>query len=228
MKLLFVEDERRFARALLLGLREEGHTVDHTESGKVAVEQALEIAYDVIILDWNLPDLDGLSVLRTWRDRGLRTPVLMLTARGTTGERVGGLRSGADDYLVKPFAFEELVARLEALARRGAGAEPALRAGSVELDARRRVMTSEGAELPLTAREFSLFSELVTHPGEVLTRAELLAKVWGSTFDGEPNVVDVYVGYLRKKLKELEVDDVSIETVRGVGFRLVASSRSAR
>lgn len=214
------------ARLLERGLREEGHTVDLASNGRDALEQGLDIAYDVVVLDWSLPEMDGLSLLRMWRERGLKTPVLLLTARGTVGERVTGLRAGADDYLVKPFDFEELVARLEALHRRGAGHDAAKKIGQLVLDARRRVISNGTIEQSLTAREFVLFSELAGHQGEALTRSELLSKVWGTGFDGEPNVVDVYVGYLRNKLRVLSGEDVTIQAVRGVGYRLVVAKAS--
>ncbi len=199
---------------------EEGHQVDVCASGIEARAQALDIAYDVILLDWSLPDLDGVAVLRDWRARGLRTPVLLLTARGSTGEKVTGLRSGADDYLVKPFDFQELVARLEALSRRG-GAEPAAALGAHRLDPKRRALVRDDRAESLTAREYALCAEFATHPGEVLSRTRLLEAVWGTEFAGNANVVDVYVGYLRAKIERLGPDGVRIEAVRGVGYRLV-------
>ena len=228
MKLLVVEDEPKMARLLERGLREEGHVVDLCERGDVALDQALRVAYDVVLLDWSLPEMDGISVLRRWRERGLSTPVLVLTARGTVGERVTGLRAGADDYLVKPFDFEELVARIEALHRRGAGQDLARSIGPLTLDARRRVLVRGDEETSLTAREMALLTALLSRVGDALTRSELLATVWGPTFDGEPNVVDVYVGYLRQKLRALAGDEVSIQAVRGVGFRLMTERRSDR
>lgn len=227
MKLLVVEDELKMARLLERGLREEGHLVDLCASGAVALEQAESVAYDVIVLDWSLPELDGLAVLRRWREHALRTPVLLLTARGTVGERVTGLRAGADDYLVKPFDFEELMARVEALHRRGGGQDVERRIGPLVLDPRRRMLSNGREDRSLTGREFTLLSELAGHAGDVLTRSELLSTVWGTGFDGAPNVVDVYVGYLRTKLRALAGDAVSIQTVRGVGFRLVAPQRDA-
>ncbi len=221
MKLLLVEDETRLARVIARGLTEEGHTVDACESGTDAIEQGLALDYDVAILDWSLPDADGLTVLRAWRARGCTMPVLMLTARSSVPERIAGLRAGADDYLGKPFDFEELLARLEALHRRATVAG-ALRAGDVELDGNRRVLVRDNAEVALTAREFALMRLLFEHVGDVCTRTELLSGVWGTAFDGEPNVVDVYVGYLRKKLTEIQADRLGIATVRGIGFRLEA------
>ncbi len=228
MKLLVVEDEPKMARLLERGLREEGHTVDLCDRGDVALDQALHVPYDVVLLDWSLPEMDGLSVLRRWRERGLATPVLVLTARGTVGERVTGLRAGADDYLVKPFDFEELVARIEALHRRAAGQDPARRIGPLALDPRRRVLVHGDRETSLTARELALLSALAARAGDALTRSELLAAVWGPAFDGEPNVVDVYVGYLRAKLRDLAGDEVTIVAVRGVGFRLVIARHPER
>lgn len=227
MKLLLVEDEEKMARLLGRGLGEEGHQVDVCRCVTEALEQALLISYDAIILDWMLPDGDGVGLLRQWRARGLRTPVLMLTARGTTGEKVIGLRAGADDYLVKPFDFDELLARLEALHRRGGEHESATQLGSLTVDSRRRVLRRGPAEQPLTAREFALLHELCGHRDEVLTRSRLLGTVWGSDFDGAPNIVDVYVGYLRSKIEQLGAREVQLRTVRGVGFRLVVGPSAA-
>ena len=222
MKILVVEDEAKLARLLVRGLTEAGHQVDACDKGEDAFLQAQVVAYDTVILDWSLPDSDGISILRRWRERGVSSPVLMLTARGTVGERVTGLRAGADDYLPKPFDFTELLARLEALHRRGSGQAPARQVGLLRIDGGRRVLSRLDREESLTGREFALFMELSGHAGEVLTRSELLGAVWGSTFDGTPNVVDVYIGYLRVKLQKLGADEVVIEAIRGVGFRLVA------
>ena len=227
MRILLVEDETRMAQLLKRGLDEEGHIADVCTNGASALEQAMSVNYDVIVLDWALPGRDGVSVLRDWRERSLRTPVLMLTARGTTGEKVTALRAGADDYLVKPFDFDELLARLEALHRRGGGHDLVTTLGTLQLDSRRRVLRAASGELPLTAREYSLFSELAGHSGDVLTRSQLLQTVWGAGFDGGPNVVDVYIGYLRSKLERVGAVDVSIRAVRGVGYRLVVEHAPA-
>ena len=227
MKLLLVEDEEKMARLLGRGLGEEGHRVDVCRLADEALEQALLIPYDVIVLDWTLPDGDGVGLLRTLRGRGLRTPVLMLTARGTTGEKVIGLRAGADDYLVKPFDFDELLARLEALHRRGGEHDAATQLGSLTLDSRRRVLRRGTIEQPLTAREYGLLHELAGHRDEVLTRSRLLGAVWGSDFDGAPNIVDVYVGYLRSKIEQLGASEVQLRTVRGIGFRLKVDPAAA-
>lgn len=227
MRVLVVEDEEKMVVLLSRGLKEEGHEVDVCSSGADAVEQAAAVPYDVVLLDWSLPDLDGVAVLRRWRDAGLRTPVLMLTARGSVGERVTGLRAGADDYLTKPFDFDELLARLEALHRRGGGHEVRRKLGRALLDANRRVLSVRDVEEALTAREYGLLSELAGHAGETLTRSELLTVVWGAGFDGTPNVVDVYVGYLRAKLRRLGIDEeVSVRAVRGTGYRLVIRDKA--
>jgi two-component system, OmpR family, response regulator len=196
--------------------------VDVCATGGEARAQAQDIAYDVILLDWSLPDMDGVAVLREWRRRGLRTPVLLLTARGSTGEKVTAFHAGADDYLVKPFEFAELLVRIEALHRRG-GAEAASALGPLKLDPRRRALLRDDRAESLTPREYALAAVLATHPGEVLSRTRLLEAVWGSEFGGNANVVDVYIGYLRAKLERLAPPGVvRIEAVRGVGYRLVA------
>lgn len=224
MKLLLVEDEASLARSLGQGLREEGHQVDLCTTGAQADRQARDIDYDAVVLDWMLPDTDGVTILRQWRDQGMRTPVLMLTARGTVGERVTGLRAGADDYLVKPFEFAELLARLEALHRRGSGQLELHRAGSVTVDGRRRVLAGPEGELGLTPREYALACELWSHAGEVVARSHLLDAVWGTGYTGDPNVLDVYVGYLRGKLARVAGEALAIKAVRGIGFRLLAST----
>jgi len=222
MRILIVEDESKMARMLQRGLSEEGHQVDICSNGEDAERQLRAVSYEVAVLDWGLPDADGVSILRKLRDLGLTTPVLMLTARGTTGEKVTALRAGADDYLVKPFDFDELVARIEALSRRGGARAPRSRFHSAELDVTRRMLCGPKAEVELTAREFALAAELFAHPGEVLTRSRLLNAVWGTDFDRTYNVVDVYVGYLRSKFLEAGVDDAEIGAVRGLGYRLAA------
>jgi DNA-binding response OmpR family regulator len=220
VKLLLVEDEPKMARMLQRGLGEEGHQVDVCDKGEDAFVQGTQVGYDVILLDWSLPDTDGVSILRRWREAGVATPVLMLTARGSVGEKVTGLKAGADDYLVKPFDFEELLARLLALERRAAGSAASPHLGGVTLDPKKRVLRCEGREAELTGREYSLAQELFSHPNEVLPRSRLLSAVWGTAFDGSPNVVDVYVGYLRAKLEGVGAKDVELQAVRGVGYRL--------
>ena len=226
MRVLLVEDDARLGRLIYEGLREEGHVVDLVDRGADAVAQVGLIGYDVVILDWMLPDTDGLAVLRRWRDNGQHLPVLMLTARGSVGERVAGLRAGADDYLIKPFAFAELLARVEALHRRSGGTATRLLVGEIALDHGQRALSCAEQRAELTGREYALAKALFERPGEVRTRSELLAEVWGESFDGEPNVVDVYVGYLRRKLEQLG-GSARIDTVRGVGFRLRADGGAA-
>lgn len=227
MRILLVEDDETISKHLSRGLREEGFVVDVCARGADAERQAVAVGYDVIVLDWMLPDVDGLSVLRTLRERGMRTPVLMLTARNTVSERVHGLRSGADDYLGKPFDFDELLARIDALARRAQGQLDTMACGPLVLDGARRALRADGQELSLTPREFALALELFRHNGDVLSRYQLLNRVWGADFDGDPNVLDVYVGYLRKKIERLVGATVHVKAVRGVGFRLVTAGEDA-
>ncbi|MEZ4403374.1 MAG: response regulator transcription factor [Kofleriaceae bacterium] len=217
MRLLVVEDEPAMAELLAQGLGEEGHQVELASTAAAAVAR-VDDGWDAIVLDWGLPDGDGLTLLGRWRRRGITTPVLMLTARGQVGERVSGLRTGADDYLTKPFDFEELLARLEALGRRG-GAPAPPRVGRLTLDERGRRIEADGRTIDLTPRELDVLRILMERAGDVVTRAELLREAWGPAFDGPPNVVDVYVGYLRGKLREL-AEPAAIETVRGLGYRL--------
>lgn len=221
MRLLIVEDEPKMARMLQRGLGEEGYQVDVCTRGEDAKRQARAVAYDAIVLDWGLPDIDGVTIVRELREAGSHTPVLMLTARGTTGEKVTGLRAGADDYLVKPFDFEELLARIAALLRRAGQRAAHARLGSVELDPERRVLRGPRGVVELTAREFALAMEFFAHARDVLTRSHLLSAAWGTDFDRTYNVVDVYVGYLRAKLAEVGADDIEIATVRGMGYRLI-------
>lgn len=221
MRILLIEDEEKTARHLTQGLGEEGHQVDTCRLGQEGFEQAQRILYDVILLDWSLPDTDGVTILRDWRARGLLTPVLMLTARGTVGERVVGLRAGADDYLPKPFAFDELLARIDALHRRAGGHVLRRQLGPVVLESERRRLVLGDKEASLTPREYALLSELAGHLGEALSRSQLLRTVWGDDFEVAPNAVDVYVGYLRAKLSALDTSAVRIEAVRGVGYRLL-------
>lgn len=224
MRLLVVEDEPRMGRMLQRGLTEEGHAVDVCVTGEAALHQAIDVPYDAVVLDWGLPDMDGVAVLREWRKRGMSSPVLLLTARGSTGEKVTGLRAGADDYLVKPFDFDELLARLEVLHRRAAPADQTTQAlGDLTLDVRRRVLRRGTEEVTLTGREFALLAELQALGADSATRSRLLLKVWGGDFEGTGNVVDVYVGYLRAKLERLGTTRVKVEAVRGVGYRLVVT-----
>ena len=218
MRILIVEDEERIASFLIRGLRAQGYAVDHVSSGADALARSRDPELDLMILDLGLPDIDGTQVLRSLRGAGSPLPIIVLTARGEVSDRVEGLDLGADDYLTKPFAFDELLARIRARSRdQDGGATTTMTAGDVELDIpTRRVRVGE-ERFDLTAREFALLQVLLRRPGQVLTREQLLSQVWELDWDPGSNVVDVYVGYLRKK-----VGDGRIETVRGVGYRFVA------
>jgi two-component system, OmpR family, response regulator len=220
MRILLVEDEERLARVVIKGLREEGHAVDHCTRAHDARAQIDALEYDVVVLDWMLADGDGLELVRALRRAGVRTPILMLTARGSTPEKVTGLRAGADDYLAKPFDFDELLARIDALHRRSEGTSTEWCIGAVTLDGRHRALRGAGVEVPLTAREYALLGDFFAHPAEVRTRAHLLSTVWGHAFEGDPNILDVYIGYVRTKLAKLE-GAPEIRAVRGVGFRIL-------
>jgi two-component system, OmpR family, response regulator len=220
MRLLVVEDEVKMAGLLKRALEEEGYAVDVTGSGEEAVWLGTENPYDAIVLDLMLPDVDGFAVCRGLRERGRWTPVLMVTARDAVRDRVAGLDAGADDYLTKPFSLAELLARLRALIRRGATERPAiLRVGDLELDPAARSVARDGHPIELTAKEYALLEFFMRHPGEVLTRSRLIEHVWDFAYEGDSNVVDVYVRYLRNKVDRPFGRD-SIETVRGSGYRL--------
>jgi DNA-binding response OmpR family regulator len=221
VKLLVVEDEDRVASFLVKGLRAHGYDVEWVSTGRDALRRAVDADVSLMILDLGLPDLDGLEVLKSLRDRGATVPVLVLSARGRVDDRVKGLDLGADDYLAKPFAFEELLARIRANLRPRADVSPGvLRAGGISVDQLRREATVGGRTLSLSAREFALLQAFVGHPSQVLSRQELLSMAWGMDFDPGTNLVDVYVGYLRRKLGE-----ALIETVRGSGYRLRPDDR---
>jgi two-component system OmpR family response regulator len=220
MRVLVVEDEVKMAGLLKRGLEEEGYAVDVAGTGSEAVWLGIENPYDAIVLDIMLPDVDGLEVCRQLRSGGRWAPVLMLTARDAVPDRVAGLDSGADDYLTKPFSFTELFARLRALMRRAAGERPAvLRAGDLSLDPATRKVARGTRAIDLTAKEFALLEYFLRHPGEVLTRSRIIEHVWDFAYEGDSNVVDVYVRYLREKI-DRPFDRDSIETVRGTGYRL--------
>ncbi len=220
--MLVVEDDRRMAGLLRRGLEEGGYAVDLAGDGPEGFWYATENQYDAIVLDVMLPGFDGFELCRRLRDAGNWIPVLMLTARGDVRDRAKGLDAGADDYLTKPFSFIELTARLRALSRRGRAERPAiLEVGDLHLDpASRRVFRGE-VELELSPKEFALLELLLAHPGEVLTRTRIIESVWDFAYDGTSNVVDQYVGYLRRKIDQ-PFGRADIETVRGVGYRLRA------
>ena len=221
MRILVVEDDRKVARFIQQGLEEEGHAVDVAGDGEEGGLLAHVNPYDVMVLDIQLPKKNGLQLAAELRREQVRTPILMLTARDSTEDVVRGLDAGADDYLTKPFAFDEFVARLRALGRRAAVAPAGgvLRVADVELDRSRHRATRGGRELALTPREFRLLAYLLERPDEVVTRVELLEKVWDMSFDPGTNVVDVHVSNLRRKLEEGGAPRL-LHTVRGVGFSL--------
>jgi len=223
MRVLVVEDEAKLAQLLARGMSEEGHLVDRARRGDEALAQARSARYDAIVLDVMLPGLDGLGVTRRLREEGIWTPVLMLTARDAVGDRIRGLDSGADDYLMKPFSFDELLARLRALGRRAPHERAAtLEVGDLRLDPAAHRAWRGDVELVLSAREFALLEHFMRHPGSVLTRDQLLDGVWDMAFETRSNLVDVYVRYLREKV-DRPFGRHSIQTVRGVGYRLLPS-----
>jgi two-component system OmpR family response regulator len=218
MRILLVEDELKIARAVRRGLEQEGYAVDAVADGEIALRRALFEDYDAIVLDVMLPRLDGFAVCRELRTKGRWAPVLMLTARDGVDDRIRGLDAGADDYLIKPFSFVELLARLRALVRRGAVERPAVLAtDDVALDPATHTVTRADERIELSAREFALLEFLMRHSGEVVSRTRILEHVWDVNYEGFSNVVDVYVGYVRKKL-EAPFGRPFIRTVRGVGY----------
>jgi DNA-binding response OmpR family regulator len=222
MRLLIVEDDVKLVRALQRGLEREGYGVDVAYDGDEALERTAARDYDAVVLDLMLPGSDGFAVCEAIRRSDGDVRILILTARADVGDRIRGLDTGADDYLVKPFDFGELVARLRAVTRRGGGEAAEARpvtVGDLRLDADTYAAVLGDRRVVLTAREYGVLECLARHPGHTVTRAELLEEVWGADFDGSANVVDVYIGYLRRKL-EGAGDARLIRTVRGVGFVL--------
>jgi two-component system OmpR family response regulator len=219
VRVLLVEDEPRLARRLASALAEAGYAVDAASDGERAEFLGQTERYDAAVLDLGLPRMDGLTVLRRWRDAGQTLPVLVLTARGSWHEKVQGIDGGADDYLAKPFRMEELMARLRALIRRSAGRmEPMLHCGAVTLDPRTAKVTRDGAPVRLTAHEFRVLSYLMHHPGKIVSQSELVEHIYASDLDRDSNTVEVFIARLRRKL-----GPSVIETVRGLGYRVAAS-----
>jgi len=220
VRVLVVEDEPRLARALARGLAAEGYAVDVVADGTRGLEAARHGEYDAVVLDVMLPGLSGYRVVQTLRDEGVWVPVLMLSAKDGEYDQADGLDAGADDYLTKPFSFVVLLAKLRALMRRGAPERPpVLRAGALTLDPATRRVCRDDTEISLTTREFALLEYLMRHAGRVVTKIELLDHVWDAAADLDPNVVEVYVGYLRRKI-DAPFGCRSLETVRGAGYRL--------
>ena len=220
MRVLLVEDEQLLAKSLHAGLSREGFVVDVVHDGITGLWAATENSYDVIILDIMLPGLNGYKVLEKLRDRKIWVPVLMLTAKDGDYDQTDAFDLGADDYLTKPFSLVVLVARLRALVRRGAPERPAvLTVGSLTLDPARRYVRRDDTPIELTAREYGLLLYLMRHPGDVLTKAQILDNVWDSAYEGGENVVEVYVGYLRRKI-DVPFGLTTLTTVRGMGYRL--------
>jgi DNA-binding response OmpR family regulator len=222
-RILIVEDEARIASFLVKGLRAQGHAATVVSAGTEALAHLRTHGAELVLLDLGLPDIDGLDVLTALRRSDRTTPVIVLTARDEVADTVAALDAGANDYLSKPFAFDELLARIRVSLRddRSAG-EVVLRSGGVELDTRSRRVRRDGNTFELTAREYALAEMFFRHPGQVLSREQLLSNVWGYDYDPESNVVDVYVGYLRRK-----VGRDRIVTVRGMGYRLTEASDDA-
>lgn len=223
MHILVVEDERRLANLIRRALEEENHVVDVSQDGAEALDMAQSTDYDLLVLDLMLPHMDGIDVARRLRAEGNDTRILMLTARDAVDDRVLGLEAGADDYLVKPFSFSELLARVKALSRRQVQPqlEQELQAGNLVLDLAKREARRNGTVIELTAKEFQLLEFLMRNAGHVLTRTQILDHVWGYNFDSFSNVVDIYVHYLRNKI-DRDFDEPLIKTVRGVGYSLKA------
>jgi two-component system, OmpR family, response regulator len=220
VRVLVVEDETQLAEQLIGALNDAGYAVDHAGDGARADYLAQTERYDAVVLDLGLPKVDGLSVLRRWREGGCAFPVIVLTARGSWHEKVQGIDSGADDYVAKPFRMEELLARLRGLIRRASGqVTPEIRCGNVALDARLARVTVDGAPVKLTSHEFRVLSYLMHHRGRVVSQSELTEHIYAQDFDRDSNTVEVFVARLRRKLGAS-----FIETVRGFGYRIGVSS----
>jgi two-component system OmpR family response regulator len=223
MRILVIEDDRDAASWLIKGLTESGHVIDHAANGEDGLAMAQENLHDILIVDRMLPKMDGLSIIRTLRAKGVTTPVLILSALSDVDERVKGLRAGGDDYLAKPYAFSELLARVEGLGRRNSqeSQETKLRAVDLEIDLLTRAVTRGGQTIPLQPREFKLLEYLMRNAGHIVTRTMLLENVWDYHFDPQTNVIDVHVSRLRSKIDK-GFDEPLLQTVRGAGYMIRA------
>ena len=226
MRILVVEDEKRIADFLSRGLESGGYTVDVAGDGATALEMVHATEYDLIVLDLGLPDMDGMAVLKKIRTRKTSPPVLILSARDAVDDRVKGLETGADDYLVKPFAYVELLARVRVLLRRGQPTPERLQVGDLSLDCIRRKVTRGGENIELAPKEFSILEYLMRNRGRPLSRTMIVEHVWDMDYDGLTNIVDVYIRHLRSKIDE-KWPDKMIQTVRGIGYMLDSAERSA-
>jgi two-component system OmpR family response regulator len=222
MKLLLIEDDKESAKYLMKGLREQGCVVDHCENGRDGLFMATTEKYDAMIIDRMIPEVDGITIIQTLRASGNETPMIILTALDKVEERVKGLKSGADDYLAKPYSFTELLARLEAITRRKAGekAVTKLTCGELEMDLLTRAVVRAGKEIELQAREFALLEYMMRNCGTVVTRTMLLEHVWDYNFDPQTNVIDVHISRLRQKIDK-GFEKSMIQTLRGAGYKLV-------
>jgi DNA-binding response OmpR family regulator len=226
MHILVVEDEEALNTLLRKALQEQSYAVDSATDGLEALDWALLNPYDLIVLDINLPGMDGIQVCRELRRKKVATPILMLTARDSIQDRVIGLDSGADDYLTKPFAQEELLARVRSLLRRDSAVkDPVLRCADLELDTNSREVRRAGQSIRLTSKEYAVLAYLMRHPNRVLSRDMIAEHVWDYEFDGISNIVDVYIRYLRRKLDD-QFEPKLIETIRGAGYRIRDPNRS--
>ncbi len=218
MRVLLVEDEKKVASFIKKGLEEHGYAVDLASDGKIGLAMALDQLHDLVILDINLPEIDGLSVLRQIREKQVVTPVLFLTIRATIEDKVIGLDTGADDYLSKPFSFEELLARVRALLRRGADSKtPVLKVADLSLDPATRQVFRGGNRIELTSKEFAILEYFMRNAGRVLTRAMIINHAWDYDYEAETNMVDVYINYLRKKM-DAAYQPKLLHTIRGTGY----------
>ena len=221
LRVLVIEDDQEAASYLVKGLGESGYLVDHAADGPQGLSMAVAETYDVLVVDWMLPGIDGISIIEALRKNGNTTPALILSGRNQVSERVAGLRAGADDYLGKPFAFSELIARIEALLRRGQSPAEQTRlvVADLELDLVSRSVTRAGRTLDLQPQEFKVLEYLMRHAGQVVTRTMLLENVWDYNFDPQTNVIDVHISRLRQKIDK-SFDNPLLKTVRGAGYRL--------